>query len=582
MGTRKRKSRIQIVLKEKRIRKQTISNERKTALRIELAQRTRICDECNDVMEENYVEVMIKNDPDIEKNHFELIDIEQYPLVKEEVSSEEFVSVSFKTEHEECIDPLAVERLTQPSNDRRNDEKFRCELCNYLTSKLNAYKMHMYKHSGVLPFTCEKCDYKTHSAGILNKHLKSHSEIKPFKCNLCDYRSNYLSDLKKHFYKHSGEWPYRCANCDYKTHSRSNLEAHIRGHTGDKPFKCDLCDYRSSYASKLNKHKCVHYGACNFKCNECHYKTSVKDDLIEHKKQHAGERKFKCDLCKFHSNYKNRIDAHMYKHSGDWPFECDECDYKTHSRTLLVKHKRWHVDGKPFKCEQCDYNTESKSKLIRHALVHTQEKPFKCNLCDYSSNQTNHLKLHMYVHTSERPFKCDECTFKTTEKTRLLDHKRTHSGEKPFECKTRLNEKHQLHHIEEFLQGPSTRARLQAQFYEMNYESKKGTTSKGKHGRVRLPMLVDLLNTDTQKHLFVAPSRSLDDFLDKVNRLEKAMSKLNPKPEKDERLCHCATIVRKGITTETIQYYNDGSKGKKREGRAESCPALNYVRTHYV
>ena len=51
-----------------------------------------------------------------------------------------------------------------------------------------------------------------------------HRKRKPFKCDQCNYSSSRLDHLKVHKYTDTGEKPYKCNPCDCCFAHRSNLK----------------------------------------------------------------------------------------------------------------------------------------------------------------------------------------------------------------------------------------------------------------------------------------------------------------------------------------------------------------------
>ncbi|KAF5282631.1 hypothetical protein FQR65_LT14227 [Abscondita terminalis] len=89
------------------------------------------------------------------------------------------------------------------------EKPFRCNFCDYSSSQSNNLKRHVYKHYGEKPLSCGTCDYNCYSKRELSRHNTGmHSLEKLFKCDFCDYYSSRSSNLKSHMHKHSGKNPF--------------------------------------------------------------------------------------------------------------------------------------------------------------------------------------------------------------------------------------------------------------------------------------------------------------------------------------------------------------------------------------
>ncbi|UYV65697.1 hypothetical protein LAZ67_3005171 [Cordylochernes scorpioides] len=316
-----------------------------------------------------------------------------------------------------------------------SDEKpFKCEYCDYETTKKHSLTYHLYTHTGEKPFKCDQCDFRTRLKKNLKRHINTHASKRPFKCEHCDYETARKESLTNHLFKHTGEKPCKCEHCDFETTSKQSLTNHLYTHTGEKPFKCEYCDYETTSKRSLTNHLYTHTSEKPFKCDYCDFETAWKESLTNHLFMHTGEKPFKCEYCDYETTWKESLTNHLFKHTGEKPFECEHCDYETTSKPSLTNHLYTHTGEKPFKCENCDFEKTSKQSLTNHLYTHTGEKPFKCEYCDYETTSKRSLTNHLYTHTSEKPFKCDYCDFKTTWKQSLTNHLFMHTDEKPFKC----------------------------------------------------------------------------------------------------------------------------------------------------
>ena len=96
---------------------------------------------------------------------------------------------------------------------------------------------------------------KIHNAKNINK-----CRDMSYKCDQCDYASSRAGDLRRHLKTHSGEKPYKCDQCDYASSQAGHLRTHLKTHSGEKSNKCNQCNYASSEASNLRRHLKTHSG----------------------------------------------------------------------------------------------------------------------------------------------------------------------------------------------------------------------------------------------------------------------------------------------------------------------------------
>ncbi|KAF5278832.1 hypothetical protein FQR65_LT03520 [Abscondita terminalis] len=327
-----------------------------------------------------------------------------------------------------------------------------------------------------------RTEKQVHSDHNLSRRKSVSTDEKKFKCNLCDYKSTRNAHLKSHMHKHT----LKCDSCNYttlvetefsdhkKTHaevpSNANLSIECETgtsptdeidlfdrktlHTGDvdasrsaeeKKFKCDLCDYRSVRKGYLQLHMNKHY----LKCDKCEYKTLAQIEFSDHKKVHiekrapsidnvssrkgasTEEKKFKCNLCDYKSTRNAHLKTHMMKHT----LRCDKCYYTTLVEIEFLEHKKTHANLSSEKavekcnCIMCGYESAGNDDLRTH--VKTEEcdteqddKKFKCTLCNYKCTRRSYLKTHMNKHN----LKCVECNYTTLVETEFLDHKKVHAA----------------------------------------------------------------------------------------------------------------------------------------------------------
>ncbi|KAG8223628.1 hypothetical protein J437_LFUL003496 [Ladona fulva] len=267
----------------------------------------------------------------------------------------------------------------------------RCYHCGEERLSKEELKEHIYSHNSSL-FVDEE------NGGDVSEN----TDEKPFKCNVCNYRTSRRFRLKEHFCKHTEKIEakeqecgserecVRCFHCGEERLSKEELREHIYSHhsllfvckrnggdiganTDEKPFKCDVCEYRTAVLSRM-KH---------------------------HSRKHTGEKPYECDVCEFRTASHSNLKIHSFKHTGEKPFKCKVC-VRTSRRIYLKEHICKHTNEKPWKCDMYEYITAYSSNFKIHTSKHTGELPYKCDVCEYSTKHKNNLRLHKLNHTGEK------------------------------------------------------------------------------------------------------------------------------------------------------------------------------------
>ncbi|XP_033110333.1 zinc finger protein 335-like isoform X2 [Anneissia japonica] len=327
------------------------------------------------------------------------------------------------------------------------EQKFKCSVCNFVTSHRHKYNIHMKQHGRMDEidegdiFSCDKCDYQTIYRNDLGTHKMKHQGEKPYKCQHCDFQSIYRHSLIHHVSsKHDKIRPFKCKYCDHSTARRQDLLTHLGKHEEERRFKCDLCDYTTPYRPCFRAHMDRHLGNRPFKCEfeYCDFATTTKQNLKSHMLKHAEDKPFKCGFCSYAGTHKQQLLNHMERHDAAPPnpvkkvFKCLSCDYTTSHKFSFKRHSERHNENrtkpeKTYACPQCDYATGYKSSLKRHMAKHSDIKPFKCGHCEYSAINMTQMHVHIAKHTGLKPFKCDQCEYATANKQHLRAHMAKHS-----------------------------------------------------------------------------------------------------------------------------------------------------------
>ena len=107
-------------------------------------------------------------------------------------------------------------------------------------------------------FKCEQCDF-TSTKKIT---MKAHKEVKHVglarTCDLCGKKFKSIEDLMHHLDVVHKQRIFKCSECEYTTRSRCEGNEHMKTHnseaTDSERFDCNKCEYAAVNAEDLNAH----------------------------------------------------------------------------------------------------------------------------------------------------------------------------------------------------------------------------------------------------------------------------------------------------------------------------------------
>ncbi|CAG5114927.1 unnamed protein product [Candidula unifasciata] len=344
---------------------------------------------------------------------------------------------------------------------------FRCERCNYGSTKMASLNRHLFTH-GVFP--CSRCSFVATERVKLTEHTAEQHKDK-LDVRMCKVCNRYIkcdkTTIEEHTQECQGPKPYQCTECEKEFKYASSLRVHYHTHFPDQPkrFKCELCDYRTNYKANLHKHnKNMHASRDHdVQCPDCGKLFSTEDNMKRHRKVHTLNRPFSCGTCEKKFKTSGALKGHQLIHTATRPYPCNipGCSRTFRTPKFLKSHQEefHHLIPKKFFCsvEGCNYSFFKRSHLKRHTITHTGERNFHCTWpgCSKSFRHSDNLKVHFRAHTNEKPFQCHLCDFKCKQKNSLFWHKkRVHQlvdfsiSQRHMEVKLRPGVEHDLKKVE--------------------------------------------------------------------------------------------------------------------------------------
>ncbi|CAG9530577.1 unnamed protein product [Cercopithifilaria johnstoni] len=208
-----------------------------------------------------------------------------------------------------------------PNDNKANEKRFKCELCDRQFRHAGNLKYHMRIHIGEKNDICEVCDKQFGRAGILRYHMRIHTGEINYTCKVCDKRFNRAYNLKRHMTAiHTGEKITHVSN-----DGNLPIQAGIRNDkeittvandtkTKEKSFKCEICDKRFRRASSLKRHIRIHTGEKNYICKICDKQFIQAYNLKRHMATHTGERNYACKVCQKTFKQSDHLKKHELTH----------------------------------------------------------------------------------------------------------------------------------------------------------------------------------------------------------------------------------------------------------------------------
>ena len=371
-------------------------------------------------------------------------------------------------------------------------QNFVCESedCNFLTHYLSSLRKHCVErshHSSVLDekpekpkswsrkrknegrYSCESCDYMTDNITVLKNHVENqhtnpvkrtpNANVISKECEICGKLIG-CESFHKHMLKHHGMKGRFLKHCDFcnKALSTIGIKMHYLQQHNYGRFACMKCKFVGSYPNELidhmaEEHSEDHFVRCpacgkdqGFKEIEGHYQPCIREKMKKSRSWESGRKM--CETCGklIRINY---YDTHTKIHlrkkiaNGEENVEtqgktlyyyCDKCEMRFFRVALLNDHVRIAHDKAEFKCTLCPMSFKTRASRYGHInKVHSSDKRFECEICHKRFASEVEKRVHDSVHADAK-FECKFCNKALKTQKALEVHERYHTGEKPFKC----------------------------------------------------------------------------------------------------------------------------------------------------
>ncbi|KAL8609357.1 hypothetical protein ACOMHN_008151 [Nucella lapillus] len=263
---------------------------------------------------------------------------------------------------------------------RSRKDAHKCQYCGKFVSGNVAYRIHLYKHTGVKPFNCSTCGKSFTTSKSLCIHTRKHTGVKPYLCNQCGREFFRGTSFKYHL----------------KTHSR----------TQSKPLPCDECSREFLTQNRLDKHKQYKHPAQPkvYMCEHCGKTFMHARSLKIHEQSHTV--KYTCLVCKKEFSQSDELDSHRKEAHADQPKPGEKKSVKSstlpqsqeHLQQQLLPHILYTTPQtqlvQTINLSEIEWREEEHQQAPQHIIITATERPSTpFTIRDHAGNVVEHISF---------------------------------------------------------------------------------------------------------------------------------------------------------------------------------------------
>ncbi|CAL1526519.1 unnamed protein product, partial [Lymnaea stagnalis] len=160
----------------------------------------------------------------------------------------------------------SVAELREHKRSHPHVRAFSCTICAYSAKRQKDLTKHMLVHTADKIHNCQFCKFSSKRKYSLQRHMKTaHSTAQIFECTVCNFKTSAIDSFKVHVAMHASTRTITCIICGAVIKKRTNLIEHLLGHSTDPESSCKECEETFSasyeYILHLLSHKDLSMGS---------------------------------------------------------------------------------------------------------------------------------------------------------------------------------------------------------------------------------------------------------------------------------------------------------------------------------